>query len=205
MKTCSIKSSPVTFWLKFLLSDDQNHLDLFEEGFLSFPWSTEEKLVVVAGKQMAGVACFWDLYFAAELCKRLVTFSAAYAPCHKGSAVEFCASAALVFSIFLAVLVWNCKVTQPVFFSSYRWEFYRHAWLACSQRVEFCCGALPGTSLMQLTAGLCYWPGRIQSGISPAQVYIQTGLASLVIHTCSKKLSMSGICKIIVSFNFNSI
>lgn len=91
MKACFIKSFPVTFWLKFLLTDDQNRL-LFEEGFLSFPWSTEEKSVVVAGEQMAAVACFWDLYLVAELCRRLVTFAATYNPCHKGSVAVLCLS-----------------------------------------------------------------------------------------------------------------
>lgn len=177
------------------------------QRFLPFSWWTEEKLVVVAGRQMAGVACFWDLYSEVELCKRLVTFSAAYGPWHKGSAVEFCTSAASVFSIFLAVLVWNCKVPQPVFFSGRRWIFTGTRGLH-AEGAEFCCEALnivPGASLMQLTAGLCRWAGRIQNGVSPAQVYIQTGLASLVVNTCSKKLSMSGTCKIIVSFHFNSI
>lgn len=97
------------------------------------------KLVAVAGKQMAGVACFWELYLVAELCKRWVTFSAVYTPCRKGSAVEFCTSAALVFSIFVAVLVQNCKVMQPVFFSSYRWSFTgMHALHAASCAVQPC-------------------------------------------------------------------
>lgn len=150
MKACFIKSFPVTFWLKFLLSDDQNHLDLFEEGFLSFPWSTEEKLVVVAGEQMAAVACFWDLYLLAEICRTLVTFAATYDPCHKGSVIVLCLS------------------------------FNMQHFPSCvGMKLQGNATCFPGASeVLQFS---CHWPGRIQTGVSLVQVYIQTGLASLVI------------------------
>ena len=151
----------------------------------------------------------WLAWLVSEICfgswtLQIVTFCAAYAPCQKGSVVDFCASAASAFSIFLAVLAWNCKVTQPVFFASCRWSFTGVRGLPAAGELSPavrpwipCWAPAHGWSLL--------WPGRVQSDISPAQVCIPTGLASLVINTCSKKLSMSGTGKIIVSFNFISI
>lgn len=120
-----------------------------QRGIFIFPWINRRK--ISGGKQVAGVVWFWDLYSVAELCKRSVTFSAAIlCPCHKGSAIEFCVSAALVFSVSLAVLVRNCKVTQPVFLSSFTGSQ--------AARTEFCM-ALPGASWLQLPAGLCQRSG----------------------------------------------
>lgn len=142
---------------------------------------------------MVGVACFWDLYLVVELCRRLVTFSAASAPCRKGSAVVLC------LSCFSLQQFPSCAGMKPLGNAacvlSVIEEFHRHTWLAWSQRVELCCQALPGASLVQFYSWRLPLTGRIQSGIRPAQVYIQTGLASLVTITCSKKLSMSGTCR----------
>lgn len=198
MKACFSKS----FFSHFLVEVSafwwSNHLELFEEGFLAFPWSTEEKLVVVAGKQMVGVSCFWDLYLVAELCKRLVTFSAAYAPCHKSSAVEFRASAALVFSIFLALLVWNCKVTHPVVFSGYRWSFTSMHDLHAARELSFAarpwisCQA-PACCSLQLVSGIDLAGFRVGL-VLPKFTFKQVWQVWLLIPVAKS----SGTCKIII-------
>lgn len=124
------------------------------------------KLVVVAGKQMASVGCFRELYLVAEHCKRWVTFSAVYSPCRKGSAVVLCGCFSLQHFRSCVGMKLQGNTTCVLF----QLQFYRHACLACSW---LCCAALPGTSLVQLTAVLCHGPGRVQSRISPSQVYTQ--------------------------------
>lgn len=112
------------------------------------------KMVVVSGRR-GWCGLFWDPCLVVELAGAQL-LSLLLLLLATEALQWFCASAALVSSSFLAVLVWNWKVAQPVF-SQFQRSFTGTHGLREAGELSSAARPCRAPAWCSLTAGVCHW------------------------------------------------